>query len=198
VAEEITQIANSKLIPLNQVLMTDFTLQFSLAILIVGFIAIFWINRGVASWIEKKKISCTRPFATEFVKKVFLSLFAIALFVSIDAYIQIFELFDTQMAIDAANAYETLTPRETFAKILDTIVILIIGYTIVNLIPIILSINEAKKIEKANLNKITKETPQPADFNKKVSEITDKIVKLRMDLKDVREKYYRVLYLLYN
>ena len=147
-AEEITQIANSKLIPLNQVLMTDFTLQFSLAILIVGFIAIFWINRRVASWIEKKKISCTRPFATEFVKKVFLSLFAIALFVSIDVYIQIFELFDTQMAIDAANAYETLTPRETFAKILDTIVILIIGYTIVNLIPIILSINEAKKIEK--------------------------------------------------
>ena len=62
----------------------------------------------------------------------------------------------------------------------------------------ITDVKEKMKIEKVNLNKITKETPQPADFNKKVSEITDKIVKLRMELKDVREKYYRVLYLLYN
>ena len=96
----------------------------------------------------KEKISCIKPFATEFVKKILLSLFAIALFISIGEYIQIFELFDTQMAIDAANAYETLTPRETFAKILDTIVILIIGYAVANLIPIILSVNEAKKIER--------------------------------------------------
>ncbi|MDH3313337.1 MAG: mechanosensitive ion channel [Nitrosopumilus sp.] len=146
--EEISQISNSTLIPLNHVLMTDVTLQMSLVFLVAGFIAIFLINRRVSQWVETKKISYARPFATEFVKKALLSLFAIALFISADVYIQIFELFDTQVAIDAANAYETLTPRETFAKILDTIVILVIGYAVVNLIPIFLSKNESKKTEK--------------------------------------------------
>ncbi len=146
--EEITQNATSKLIPLNQVLLNDLTLQLSIAVLVIGFITIFLINRRISSWIETKKISHTQPFTTEFVKKILLSLFVIALFVVMDAYIQIFELFDTQAAIDAANAYETLTPRETFAKILDTFVILVIGYAVVNLIPILLAKNEAKKIEK--------------------------------------------------
>ena len=59
-------------------------------------------------------------------------------------------------------------------------------------------IKEKIKIEKSNLSKIIKEKPQPADFDKKVSEITDKIVKLRKDLQNTREQYHRTLYLLYN
>jgi len=148
--DKIIPVSNSTLIPLNHVLMTDFTLQISLVFLVAGFIAIFLINRRISQWVEIKKFSYTRPFATEFVKKVLLSIFAIILFISADVYIQVFELFDTQMAIDAANAYDTLTPRETFAKILDTIVILVIGYTIVNLIPIFILKNEAKKFAKVD------------------------------------------------
>lgn len=59
-------------------------------------------------------------------------------------------------------------------------------------------VKEKIKIEKLNLDKIIKEKPQPADFDKKISEITDKIVKLRQELKNVREQYHRTLYLLYN
>lgn len=147
-ADTVTPISNSTLIPLNQVLMTDVILQMSLVFLVAGFITILLINRRISKWIETKKISYTQPFATEFVKKTLLSLFAIALFVSADVYIQVFELFDTQVAIDAANAYETLTPRETFAKILDTIVILVIGHTVVHLIPIFIAKRESNKIEK--------------------------------------------------
>ena len=62
----------------------------------------------------------------------------------------------------------------------------------------ITDVKEKIKIEKSNLSKIIKEKPQPADFEKKISEITDKIVKLRKDLKDTREKYHRTLYLLHN
>lgn len=62
----------------------------------------------------------------------------------------------------------------------------------------ITEVKEKMKVEKSNLGKILKETPQPADFSNKVSEITDKIVKLRMDLKNVQEQYHRTLYLLYN
>ena len=59
--EEITQIANEKLIPLNHVLMSDFTLQMSLVILIVGFIAIFLINRRISKWVQKKKSVALNP-----------------------------------------------------------------------------------------------------------------------------------------
>ena len=52
--------------------------------------------------------------------------------------------------------------------------------------------------EKDNLTKLTKQTPKPADFSKKVSEITDKIVKLRKELNDARQMYYRLVYLLYT
>ena len=62
----------------------------------------------------------------------------------------------------------------------------------------ITDLKEKIKIEKSNLNKIIKEKPEPTDFDKKVSEITDKIVKLRKDLKNMREQYHRTLYLLYS
>ena len=62
----------------------------------------------------------------------------------------------------------------------------------------ILQVKEKIKVEKLNLDTMINEKPQPADIDKKISEITDKIVKLRMELKDVREKYFRTLYLLYN
>lgn len=147
-AEEFSGIAGSKIMPLSQLLMQDITLQISLAILIVGIIAIFIISRKISTLIDTKKFSYTRPFATEFIKKTLLPLFAAALIVSVSSYIQVFELFDTQIAIDEANANEELTPRELFAKILDTFIILVMGFTVAHLIPIVLSHKEAKKMEK--------------------------------------------------
>jgi small-conductance mechanosensitive channel len=148
VAEEITSAAGPQLKPLTEVLMQDATLQLSLIFLVVGIIAIVLLNRKMSVWIDTKKFSYTRPYVTEFVKKIMLSLFAIALIVSVSTYIQVFELFNTEAAITAANADEALTPRETFAKILDTFVILVVGYAIGHLIPIILSNNEARRMEK--------------------------------------------------
>ena len=147
-ADELTNLANSKLVPLSQQLMQDVTLQLSLIILTTGLIGIVFLSRKVSNWIDARKFSYTRPFTTELVKKTLLSSLAVILIVSVSSYIQIFELFDNQVALEAAQADETLTQRETFAKILDTFVILVIGYTIAHLIPIILSNNEARKMEK--------------------------------------------------
>ena len=147
-ADEVANIAGSKLVPLSELLAKDATLQMSLIILVVGIVTIILVNRKISSLIDTRKISYARPHVTEFVKKIIFSLFAIALIVSISAYIQVFELFDSQVAIDAADANESLTPRETFAKILDTFVILIVGYTIANSIPLILSTGEARKMER--------------------------------------------------
>ena len=147
-SEEISSVTGSQLKPLTELLAHDIALQISLIILVTGILAIVLLSRKTSHWIDSKKFSYGRPFATEFIKKIMLSLFAIALIVSISTYIQFFELFDSQIAIDAANADDDLTPREMFAKILDTFVILVIGYAIAHLIPILLSINEAKKMEK--------------------------------------------------
>lgn len=147
-APEINNVVSPHLNPVSELLMNDSTLQFSLAILIIGIIGIFILNKKISSWLESRKFRYTRPFATEFVKKILFALFAISLMISITEYIQVFELFDSQIAIDAANANEELTPREIFAKILDTFIIFVIGYIVAQLIPIILSNNETKKLEK--------------------------------------------------
>lgn len=141
-------IVNLPIQPLGELLKNDVQLQISLVLLIVGIIAIVVINKKISSILDSKKFSYTRPIATEFVKKILLPLFAIVLIVSVSAYIQVFELFNTQTAIDAALADAELTPRELFAKILDTFVILVIGYTVAHLIPIVLSNSDAKKMEK--------------------------------------------------
>ena len=147
-ADEITNITSSKIQPLSELLMQDITLQIALFILIAGIFTIVLASRKLSVVLDTKKFSYTRPYATEFIKKIMLSLFAIVLIVSVTGYIQVFELFDSQNAIRAANADEEFTPRETFAKILNTFVILVIGYTVAQLIPIILSNNEIKKMEK--------------------------------------------------
>ena len=147
-ADELTSFTDSKLVPLSQQLMQDVTLQLSLIVLGAGLLGIIFLSRKVSSWIDARKFSYTRPFATELVKKTLLSSLAVILIISVSSYIQIFELFDSQVAIEAAQADKALTPREAFAKLLDTFVILVIGYTVAHLIPIILSNNEARKMEK--------------------------------------------------
>lgn len=62
----------------------------------------------------------------------------------------------------------------------------------------ITEVKEKMKIEKANLKQIINEKPEPVDSSKKISDITDKIVKLRKELKDAREAYYRTLILMHN
>lgn len=52
--------------------------------------------------------------------------------------------------------------------------------------------------EKDSLTKLTKESPKPTDFSKKISDITDKIVKLRKEINDARQTYYRLVYLLHT
>ena len=60
-----------------------------------------------------------------------------------------FELFDEQ---DVTSA-DDLSPSQTFAKILNTINILVIGYTISHLIPIALNKREKTNLEEEDFEK---------------------------------------------
>ncbi|RDJ32008.1 MAG: mechanosensitive ion channel family protein [Crenarchaeota archaeon] len=119
------------------------SLQIAFTVLIVGIIGIVTIYRKFSQWTRSQKFHYTRPHIARFVRVAVLPFFAIALVSSTNAYIQTFELFDESAGIDDDH----LSASETFAKILNTMNILVIGYAVAHLIPIILKKHEASKLE---------------------------------------------------
>jgi small-conductance mechanosensitive channel len=78
-----------------------------------------------------------------------LPFFAIALVSSINIYIQTTELFEAEK-IEGTDA---LDPAETFAKILNSINILVIGWTISHLVPIALAKRDKSILEREDYEK---------------------------------------------
>ena len=132
----------------TQLLASSPSLQIAFTVLVVGIIGIVIAYRGLSHWTKSQKFSYTRPHVSRFVRVAILPLFAIALISSTNAYIQTFELFNDQAEITNALSSEALTANETFAKILNTLDILVIGYTIAHLIPIIITKREKSKLER--------------------------------------------------
>ena len=142
--EELSEFSAGQFETVSQLLMSSVSLQIALAVLVVGLIIIAVGYRKFSQWIETQKFSYTRPHISRFARTAMLAFFAIGLVSSVNAYIQIFELFDEQVTIPN----DELTPNQTFAKILNTINILVIGYTISHLIPIALNKREKITLEK--------------------------------------------------
>lgn len=136
-------------------------LQITLAILIIGITVIGLVYRRFSKWVNTKKFRYVRPHLSRFARVGILPLFAIILITGMNGYIQSFDVFieietknsenvlqKTDDGIVIATENTQLTPAESFSKILNTINILVIGYSIAHLIPIIL-----RKKEKSNLEK---------------------------------------------
>ena len=136
----------------TQLLASSPSLQIAFTVLVVGIIGIVIAYRGLSHWTKSQKFSYTRPHVSRFVRVAILPLFAIALISSTNAYIQTFELFNDQAEITNALSSEALTANETFAKILNTLDILVIGYTIAHLIPIIITKREKSKLEREDFD----------------------------------------------
>ena len=131
VAEQVGELEN-----LSQLVTSSQSLQVSLIVLIAGLIGITVVYRKFSNWIKSQEFRYKRPHLSRFVRVAVLPFFAIALISSTNAYIQTFELFDNPDTVLAANSSASMTAAETFAKILNTINILVIGYTIAHLIPV--------------------------------------------------------------
>jgi small-conductance mechanosensitive channel len=131
-------------------------LRIAFIVLIVGIIVIATGYRFFSNWIKTQKINYTRPHLSRFARVVILPFFGIILITSMNVYIQSFEVFDE---IDPENAViidpegnviieETaMSPAEIFSKILNTINILVIGYSLAQLIPIIIAKREKSDLE---------------------------------------------------
>ena len=148
-AEEIPQISVGEFGTVSQIISASESLQMALLALGIGIIIIVLTYRKFSSWIGKQKFSYTNPHGARFAAKAILPFLAIALISSTNIYIQIFELFDPSAISTIEGEF---TPEEAFAKLLNTLNILVIGYTISQLIPIALakrdlSVNEHEDYE---------------------------------------------------
>ena len=142
--ENISQISAGEFEAVSQLLASSESLQLAFVIMVIGIVAIVAAYRTFSSWVRGQKIYYTRPHVTRFLRNAVLPLFAIALISSTNAYIQSSELFEEEHRI----ANWDLTAEETFAKILNTFNILVIGYTVSHLVPIVLAKRDKSILEK--------------------------------------------------
>ena len=145
VEEGVTEISVGEFETIPQILASSESLQLAFVFLIVGMVVIGIIYRKFSHWISSQKFNYTRPHFSRFVRKAVLPFFALALVSSINVYIQTTELFEAENLIEGAGE---LDPAEKFAKILNSINILVIGWTISHLIPIALTKRDKSILER--------------------------------------------------
>ena len=145
--EELNNIPVGQFETVSQLIASSESLQIAFAILIVGLIIIGVIYHKFSHWVSTQKFNYSRPHVSRFARKAVLPFFAIALVTSSNAYMQSTELLEGEIGIEGE-----LGPAETFAKILDTINILVIGWTISLLIPISLRKRDASALEREDYN----------------------------------------------
>jgi len=137
--EELSEFSAGEFETVSELLASDPDLQLLMVILGVGLAILATGYRSFGKWMYGKKFSYTRPHVARFVQSAMLAFFAIGLVTSINVFVQVMET-------DAHNP-SSVEALETFAKILNTINILVIGFTVSHLIPIGLNKAEKTKLE---------------------------------------------------
>ena len=137
--EELSEFSAGEFETVSELLASDPDLQLLMVILGVGLAILATGYRSFGKWMYGKKFSYTRPHVARFVRSAMLAFFAIGLVTSINIFVQVMET-------DAHNP-SSVEALETFAKILNTINILVIGFTVSHLIPIGLNKAEKTKLE---------------------------------------------------
>jgi len=138
---EVTGISVGEFETIPQLLASSESLQLAFVFLIIGLVVIGTIYRKFSHWVSSQKFNYTLPHRSRFVSKAVLPFFAIALVSSINVSIQTADLFEEEIEDGSGGA-------EKFAKLLDSINILVIGWTISHLIPIALTKRDRSILER--------------------------------------------------
>ncbi|MFB3048199.1 MAG: mechanosensitive ion channel protein MscS, partial [Nitrosopumilaceae archaeon] len=144
--EEVGNISVGEFESIPQLLASSEAVQIAFAVLIIGLIIIGIVYHKFSHWILSQKFNYSRPDVSRFARKAILPLFAIVLVSSTNAYIQTTGLFEGEDVF----VEDELNPAERFAKILDSINILVIGWTVSQLIPITLLKREKSNLEQTD------------------------------------------------
>ena len=147
--ENLSQIPIGEFETVSQLLASNESLQIAFSIMIIGIVGISIGYSKFSTWVGSQKIYYQRPHLSRFVRRAILPFFAIALITTINVHIQTGVLFGENLSIIEG---EDVSPAETFAKILNTFNILVIGYTISHLIPIALNKREKSGLEKEDFD----------------------------------------------
>jgi len=150
VEDAITGISVGEFDTIPQLLASSESLQIAFVFLIVGLVIIGIIYHKFSHWVLSQKFNYTRPHTSRFIRKAILPFFAIVLVSSINVYIQTSELFGAENIINGTNE---LDPAAKFAKILNSINILVIGWTISHLVPIALMKRDKSILEREDYEK---------------------------------------------
>jgi len=146
--EEIADISVGEFETVSQLLASSESLQVAFLIMIVGVIGIVIGYRKFSFWVGSQKFYYKRPHFSRFLRRAVLPFFALALITAINVYVQTGVLFDDISSIEG----NVLTAQETFAKILNTFNILVIGYTISHLIPLSLTKRDKSSLEREDFD----------------------------------------------
>ena len=146
---ELAQISAGEFETVSQLLASSEALQTAFLIMIAGIIGIVIGYRKFSSWVGSQKFYYTRPHLSRFVRRAVLPFFAIALITAINVHIQTGVLLGEDLVI-AEN--EGVSAEETFVKILNTFNVLVIGYTVSHLVPIVLAKRDRSSMEKEDFD----------------------------------------------
>ena len=143
--DELAQVVSGQINQFQgivEIISSSPSLQIALTILIVGLITITIGYKKIGKFTMSHQFSYTRPHIAKFVRIAILPLFAIALITGINGYIQLFDLGES---VQSSSIYPA---EELFAMILNSINILVIGYTVAHLVPIIITKREKSILER--------------------------------------------------
>jgi len=146
-AEELSEFSAGEFQTVSELLASDAEMQWLMVILVLGLAIIASGYRVFGNWMNRKKFSYTRPHVSRFARSAMLAFFAIGLVTSINVFIQL-----SGESVGVANPWQEES-YQTFAKILNTINILVIGFTVSQLIPIALNMAEKSKLEEEDFEK---------------------------------------------
>lgn len=129
VEENLTQISAGEFENLWGLLLSSESVQVAFVVMAVGIMGVTLAYRKFSLWVTSRRFYYRRPHISRFLRRAALPFFAIALITTVNIY--------TQTHLDEAAERDALA-RDTLAKTLNTFNILVIGYTLSHLIPIIL------------------------------------------------------------
>ena len=146
--DQLAQMSAGEFEAVSHLLAASEQIQIIFSMMIIGIIGIAIAYRKFSSWVRSQKFYYERPHISRFVRQAVLPVFAIALITALNIHTQTGVLVDE----DILSGDERISAHDTFAKILNTFDILVIGYTIAYLIPIILTKREKSLQEKQDFN----------------------------------------------
>ena len=143
--EELSEFSAGEFQGLTELFLADTTLQVLIAILGGGllFIAIIYHHFGKL-W-DRQEFSYTKPHVSGVVRSALLGLFLIGLVTVCNTMLQV------EVTPDIVNAMPGTI--EKFTKVLNTINILVVAFTVAKLMPIVLNKTEKTKLEKEDFEK---------------------------------------------